>query len=321
MRVIAGDVGGTKTLLRLIEVAGDRRHVIREKRFLSADYASFNALLGEFRSIDGADIDAACFAVAGPVVDGRASITNLTWNIDPEEIADICSIGAVRLVNDFYGVARGIPLLTPGDVLTINAGQADRTAPIGIVGAGTGLGEAILVPVGEDWIVIPSEGGHCDFAPHNEEQDELRKFLAKKFGHVSYERIASGQGISNVYQFLAARAGIEVEVTEDLPMRVAHMADAFDRIAIKTLDLFLDVYGAEAGNMALKVLARGGIYLAGGVSAKHAKRFSHGIFFEAFCRKGRFSSLMHTIPVHVVLNEQVGLMGATAIAMKMSASR
>ncbi|HEX7808360.1 MAG TPA: glucokinase, partial [Thermoanaerobaculia bacterium] len=201
-----------------------------------------------------------------------------------------------------YAVALGVPLLHETDLLALHHGQRDRTAPIGILGAGTGLGEAIVTVHHGEFHVIPTEGGHGDFAPQDEEQARLFVHLHQRYGHVSWERLVSGMGLVNIFTFLGGP-----EIT---PAEIADLATAGDPRASHTFEIFVDLYGAEAGNLALRVLARGGIFLAGGIAAKNVAWFTDGRFVEAFLRKGRFCSLMLTIPVDLIVNEEVGLIGA-----------
>lgn len=302
-RIIAGDVGGTKTLLRCVESDGT---ISAERRFDSAAYATFETLLRDFIPLCPGRADAACFAVAGPVLASRAEVTNLTWLIECESLKRVFGFSHVSLINDFYAVALGVPLLGENDLISIQKGRRDRTAPIAILGAGTGLGEVIVSRYRDEWVVIPSEGGHADFAPQDEEQMRLLLALQKKFGHVSWERLISGMGIRNIYEFLTGRT--------EKPARVAEMARGGDVQASRTLQIFIDVYGAEAGNMALRVLARGGVFLAGGVTAKNIPSFTDGRFLDAFLRKGRFADLLRDMPVDLIINENVGILGAAANA-------
>ncbi len=297
MRILAGDVGGTKTLLRCADENGA---VVAESRFDSAKYATFDDLLREF---DAGPVDAACFAVAGPVFNGRAEVTNLGWVMEEEALGRAFSIPQVSLINDFYAIALGVPLLGPDDLLSLQRGERDPNAPIGILGAGTGLGEAILVR-GQ---VVPTEGGHQDFAPQDEEQSRLFLELHRRHGHVSWERVCSGMGLTNIHTFLAGE--------ELSPAEIAERADAGDPRARHASEIFVDIYGAEAGNMALRVLARGGVFLAGGIAAKNQAWFTDGRFIEAFLRKGRFREVLEKVPVDVILNEQVGLIGALSRAL------
>ena len=309
MRWIAGDVGGTKTLLRCFEDG----QVVATERFQSGAFHSFDDLLREFLSRCGGGADAACFAVAGPVVDARAEITNLEWTMDEASLAAAFPIGRVSLINDFTAVALGVPLLGAGDLLSLQKGDRDPHAPIGILGAGTGLGEAILAWDGRAHLVIPSEGGHQDFAPQDEEQTRLFLFLRELHGHVSWERLVSGMGLVNIFTFLT---GQEIEAAD-----VAARVQAGDPAARRTAEMFVDIYGAEAGNMALRILARGGIFLAGGVAAKNLPWFTDGRFIEAFRRKGRFRDLCETIPVDVIVDQEVGLKGAASRALRLVESR
>lgn len=301
MLLLGGDVGGTKTLLRCID---DDGRVVLEGRYDSVAYVRFDDLLRAFvRELPG-PIRAACFAVAGPVRDGHAELTNRGWVIDARSLAPAFDIDAISVVNDFYAVALAVPLLRKRDLVSIHPGERDRNAPVGILGAGTGLGEAIVVSHGGMHHVVPSEGGHADFAPQDEEQTRLFLYLQEKLGgHVSWERLLSGMGLENIYEFLGGDH-------DAAPADIAEMAAAGDARARRTMEIFVDIYGAEAGNIGLRVLARGGVYLAGGIAAKNIEWFTDGRFVEAFHRKGRFSELMTTIPVDLIANEEAGLLGA-----------
>jgi glucokinase len=215
----------------------------------------------------------------------------------------------VGLVNDFFAVALGVPLLGEADVVPLQRGSRDPGAPIGILGAGTGLGQAIVTWHEGRHHVVPTEGGHADFAPQDEEQARLFVHLHRRYGHVSWERLVSGMGLVNIHAFLGG---------EDIgPAEIAERADAGDSTAGRAFEIFVDLYGAEAGNLALKILARGGIYLAGGIAAKNLPRFTDGRFLDAFHRKGRFRELMRTIPVDLIVNEEVGLIGAVEGARRL----
>lgn len=299
MRYLAGDVGGTKTLLRCVE---DDGAISASARFESGAYAAFDDLLREFFGRVPGPVDAACFAVAGPVLGRRATVTNLRWSIDADDLSGAFAIPRVSLVNDFYAVALGVPLLGEADLLSLQQGERDRSAPIGILGAGTGLGEAMLTWQTGVHYVLASEGGHGDFAPQDEEQTRLLLDLHARYGHVSWERVVSGMGLVNIFTFLG---GPEITAAE-----IAERAGSGDPLAAHTFEIFVDAYGSEAGNMALRILARGGIFLAGGVAAKNRRWFTDGRFLEAFRRKGRFHALMETIPVDLIVNEEVGLVGA-----------
>jgi len=307
MRIIAGDVGGTKTLLQFI----DRGAVVAERRYESARYPTFDALLNEFLPFCEPPIDAACFAVAGPVLDQRAEITNVGWSIDARQLSAAFGIDAIALINDFFAVALGVPLLTLTERLSLNAGTRRPRDPIAILGAGTGLGEATLIWSAEQWNVIPSEGGHADFAPQDELQSRLFLALLAKYGHVSWERLVSGMGLVNIHNFLGGSVTDAAEV--------ATLAASGDATALQTFSIFVDIYGAEAGNMGLRVLARGGVFLAGGIAAKNTKYFTDGRFMAAFLRKGRFRELLAEMPVDLIMNEKVGLLGAAEMARRIAA--
>ncbi|HUP49933.1 MAG TPA: glucokinase [Thermoanaerobaculia bacterium] len=305
-RVIAGDVGGTKTLLRCVEASGE---ISAEQRLESAAFPAFDALLAAFLQRCPGTIDAACFAVAGPVLGGRADLTNLRWLIDEAALEKAFGIGRVLLINDFYAIALGVPLLSASDLVSLHGGQRDRTAPMAVLGAGTGLGQAVVIHSAGGWTVIPGEGGHADFAPQDEEQVRLLLALQKKYGgRVSWERVLSGMGLQNIYEFLTGRI--------EEPAAISRLASKEDDAAVRTMRIFVDAYGAEAGNMGLRVLARGGVFLAGGIATKNLPFFSDGVFMEAFVRKGRFRSLMETIPVDVIADQSVGLLGAVEQARR-----
>ena len=327
MKILAGDLGGTKTLLQLLNVEGQERQVIRERRFVSGSFPSFEELVRSFLEPEDGELAAACFGVAGPVIGTEARITNLGWTMTTGELERKLRIRRVFLLNDFHTVAAAIPILRVEDSITLNQGDLDQSFPVAILGAGTGLGEAFLI---EDdfhgWRVIPSEGGHGDFAPRGAVQRGLLEYLEQKFGHVSYERILSGQGIVNIFTFLrdhhfksAGASKDELADQRDMPATIAQMARDGNPLARETMDIFIDVYGAEAGNLALKILPRGGVYIAGGVAAKNSDFFVDGRFMKAFVDKGRFEGMLKQFPVELVSNQSVGLMGAIEIASRAAA--
>ena len=303
MRILAGDIGGTKTLLRCID--GDA--VVASQRFDSGAYVTFDDLLREF--VQG-EVHAACFAVAGPVVDGRAALTNLGWVMEQEALSRAFSIPRVALINDFSAVALGVPLVAEQDRVSLQRGQRDPHAPVAILGAGTGLGEAFLTWHHGEHHVIATEGGHQDFAPQDEEQTRLFLYLLERHGHVSWERLVSGMGLVNIFTFLGGEE--EADAAE-----IAARADAGDATARRAAEIFVDLYGAEAGNMALRVLARGGVFLAGGIAAKNIHWFTDGRFVEAFRRKGRFRALNESVPVDLIVDQEVGLKGAVDFARRL----
>jgi len=306
MKIVAGDIGGTKTLLRCV----DEDRVLVEQRFESKSYKTFDSLLTEFFGKCEKPIDAACFAVAGPVLQNKAEVTNLHWAIDAVQLAEVFGVRHVSLINDFYAIALGVPLLSASDRLSINEGKRQPREPIAIIGAGTGLGEASVVWVGDQWHVVPSEGGHADFAPQDEVQSKLMLWLIEQYGHASWERVCSGMGLVNIFTFLGG-----AKENAD-PARIAELASSGDATASKTMSIFLDIYGAEAGNMALRVLARGGVHLAGGIAAKNIQFLTDGRFMSAFSRKGRFAPMMREMPVDIITDQKVGLRGAAEMARR-----
>jgi glucokinase len=314
--VLAGDLGGTKTWLRL----SCDGVAMRERRY---DSAAFSGLIQMIADFLGETVPVgACFGVAGPVRGDTAQITNLPWRIDAGEIAARFGIHRVSLINDFQAVAYGIEALPAGDLLTLQDGQAQVHGPRAVIGAGTGLGEGYLVWQGTHYQALPSEGSHADFAPADEIQAALWRWLAQRFGHVSWERVVSGPGLADIYEFLRQRGEFAEAPELAAAMRAGDPSAAISEYALKrgdalasaALDLFVAAYGAEAGNLALKILAAGGVYVAGGIAPKIVERLRAGGFLRAFLAKGRFADLLATIPVHVVLNPQVGLLGAEVIA-------
>lgn len=312
MRIIAGDIGGTKTLLSCIELEGPDRRVIRQERFESGAFPTFDDVLKRFLAGIESEISRSCFAVAGPVIHGEASITNLPWKMSAGKLATGFPLGKVALINDFFANAYAIPALVSSDLMVINEGRPAPKETLAVIGAGTGLGEGILVPEGLRWRVIPSEGGHCDFAPANREQAVLLEKLWTQFGHVSVERIVSGDGLTNVYQFLG---GPIDRPFDDMPARIAGLAKEGEPLALRAFEIFVDCYGAEAGNLALKVLAIGGVYVSGGIAAKNIERFTDGRFVAAFKSKGRMEKVLSGIPIFLIVNPNVGLIGAAEVAI------
>ena len=329
--VLAADVGGTNTKFAIARVEAGKLGGIDRKVFPSRGFDSLElaieAFLGEPEIAPHAqDVTAACFAVAGPVEGGRARLTNLPWQIDENALAQHFGIPRVNVLNDFAAAALGIEALAPGDFLTLQQGTTAERAARVVVGAGTGLGVGLLTWSGDGYCVHPSEGGHADFAPIDDLQQELLTHLRAQFGHVSLERIVSGSGLVRILDFLsqrrsagAGRALLEAMTRGDPADAIARAALGHaDDLAVRALDIFVSAYGAFAGNMALIALARGGVYIAGGIAPKIAEKLQDGAFMRAFTAKGRFGALLQTIPVHVVLNEHVGLLGALVQAARMS---
>ncbi len=318
--LLAGDIGGTKTFLRFAKAGGD---ILAERRYDSQSYPGLDHILAEFvQAHPPLFIHAACFGVAGPVSEGRAEITNLPWKIDAAAIGSQFGIPHVRLINDFQAVAYGIEALRPDDLATLQTGEPQMHGVRAVIGAGTGLGEGFMVWREGHYEAMPSEGSHADFAPADAQQIELLRYLARHHGHVSYERLVSGAGLVSLFDFLRETGDTEVAPDLRAAMEAGDSAAAIsrfalggaDRLAAEALDLFIRIYGAEAGNLALKVLARGGVYVAGGIAPQIIGKLQEGEFLRAFGAKGRFAGLLATIPVHVVLDPKVGLLGAARVA-------
>jgi glucokinase len=329
--VLAADVGGTNTKLALARVEARRATIVKRCIYPSPEYATLELAVGEFLSQTdtaplAAGIAAACIAVAGPVEGGRARFTNLAWRIEEAELADRLAIPRLRVINDFSAAALGLELLGPDDFLTLQEGTRVEGAQRVIVGAGTGLGVGVLAWAGNGYRVMPSEGGHADFAPVDALQDELLCFLRSKYGRVSYERVVSGRGLPRILEFLKTVAPPHPTAELLHALEGGHPARAIsefalsgrDPVAQRALEIFVSAYGAFAGNMALITLAHGGVYIAGGIAPRIAAKMQDGSFIQAFSAKGRFKRVLDTMPVRVVLNDQVGLLGAIAEAQRLA---
>jgi glucokinase len=326
--LIAGDIGGTKTDLAIFSNEGGPYTPLAEAKFHSADYPSLQAIVKEFLAVTKKPVDRACFAVAGPVIDGRVKTTNLPWVIEEASLARELNINlqSVRLINDLEAIARAVPILRPSDVHTINAGVPVPKGAIAVIAPGTGLGESFLTWDGSRYVAHSSEGGHSDFAPTVERQIRLLEYMFTKFDHVSFEHVCSGIGIPNIYGYLRDVEGIAEE-----PEVAAQMASAGDpsfviinqavdadnrsKLCAATLDLFVSILASEAGNLAVKVLSTGGVYVAGGVAVHTLRLIENPTFMEHFKRKGRFADLMGRIPVHVIV-APAGLAGAAAYGLE-----
>lgn len=322
MIILAGDVGGTKTLLQLFAIDGDGQRVLAEQRYGSPDYPGLAPIVRDFLAGRGVAVDSACFGVPGPVQDGRFQATNLPWELAEGQLQADLGIARVRLINDFVAAGYGLSGLTADDLVVLNPGTALAEAPVAVLGAGTGLGEAVLYWAGEHYAVLPSEGGHVDFAPRNVVEIGLLRYLLDKFGRVSYERVLSGPGLVNIYAYLRD-TGVAPEsdalrtamAAGDAGAAIGNAATS-DPLCARAVELFVEIYGAEAGNLALKILARGGVYLAGGVATHLVPHFRTGRFRQAFVEKGRMGALLEGIPVYLVTNSKVGLLGAAAVAAR-----
>ena len=320
--ILAGDIGGTKTNLALYSVEGDKLISTIKKTFPSKDYLSLEAVLREFRAEAPDVISAASFGVAGPVIDGTSKTPNLPWFLDAREIARCLDLDLVALINDLEATGYGVATLDAGEFLTLNAGKIHPQATKALIAAGTGLGEAILYWDGVAHRPLASEGGHADFAPRTPLEIELLAYLIARFGHVSYERVISGPGIFNIYNFLKD-SGRHREpgwlrerlAAGDPGAVISEAALAKEaEICVQALDLFVSTYGAEAGNLALRAKALGGVYVGGGIAPKILSKLADGEFLRAFAAKGRYADLLAQVPVRVILNEEAALRGAASYA-------
>ena len=319
--LLAGDIGGTKTNLGLYSDEKGPRKPLLEKTFHSGQYSSLEMLAGEFLAQAKQDVEHAVFGVAGPVVRGQAAITNLPWIVDRAQLKEKLNVQSVILLNDLEAIAQGVPLLEPEDLYTLNMREPTPGGTKAVIAPGTGLGEAFLIWDGSRYRAYTSEGGHADFAPTNPLESDLLRSLQAKWGHVSYERICSGIGLPNIFAYLKDSGHAEEPAwlaeqlaTADDPTPVIVNAALDEKTSCElckaTLTLFISVLGAEAGNMALKVLATGGVYLGGGIPPRILPALKQDVFMQAFLNKGRFSDLLNNIPVYIILNPKIALIGA-----------
>jgi glucokinase len=323
MKILAGDIGGTKAHLALFEVRQAALHEQHERRFRTSDFPSLAAIVEAFRKEAAASIDSACFAIAGPLVGEEFRGPNLGWLVHRSRFPDEIGIPRTILINDFIATGHGLGRLGPSDLEVLHAGKAVEDGPVALLGAGTGLGEAYLTKEGGRIHVHPSEGGHSDFAPRNAMEDGLLAFLREKYGRVSYERILSGSGLVNCFEYIvkSGREKTSRKISEEMhsedPAAVVsqHGLARDDPASTAALDLFISVYGAEAGNLALRFLAGGGVYVAGGIAPRIVERLKEGMFIRAFRDKPPHTDLLDQIPVFVITNPRVGLLGAASVAL------
>jgi glucokinase len=319
--ILAGDVGGTNTRLGLFEITRGRLRLLSEKTYLSKNYKGLENILVDFLRGQRV-IAAACFGVAGPVTEEVIVATNLPWWIDIQSIQKVLSLKKVEVINDLVASAYGVSVLKKGDFEILNVGRI-RKGNQALISAGTGLGEAILFWDGKQHVPSPSEGGHIEFGPRIHLELELFHYLSDCFDHVSYERVLSGEGLFHIYQFLkkSKRFGSEPSwlsekmKAEDPAEVISEMARLRkNRLCWKAVDLFASIYGAAAGNLALQVMAIGGVYIGGGIAPKIIWKLKEGTFMKAFKDKGRLSHIVAHIPVKVIMNEKTALLGAASRA-------
>ncbi|OLB84819.1 MAG: glucokinase [Acidobacteria bacterium] len=321
--ILAGDIGGTNARLAVFDVLDGRFSLISASVFPSREYSSLDEIVSKFVRTANVHPHAACFGVAGPVRNGRVEASNLPWIIESKRLAEELDLKKALLINDLEANAWGIAFLDPADLVSLNQVKGTPVGNQAVISAGTGLGEAGMYWDGTKHLVFASEGGHADFAPRNELETELLRYLRVRFGHVSYERIVSGPGLVNVFNFLRDTGrGVEPKWLAD-EMLHSDPAAAISRAAIdgkcglseQAIDLFVSIYGAEAGNLALKIMATGGIYLGGGIAPKMLPKLAGPLFMEGFLSKGRMQHLLEAIPVRVITNDKVALLGAARYAV------
>ena len=324
--LLAGDLGGTKTNLAIFTTQTGPHAPLVEATFPSNRYPSLEAIAREFMAQIDYKPDRACFGVAGPVIQGRATITNLPWQMDQHHMAQTLGLASVHLLNDLVSIANAVPILEPTDLHVLNPGQPVEGGAIAVVAPGTGLGEAYLTWDGSRYHAYASEGGHADFAPTDALQVDMLRYLQAGREHVSYETVCSGKGLPNIYQFLKDSGyapepdwlALEMEAAADRTPVIVNAAVGPNPPALctATLTTFVSILGAEAGNMALKVLAAGGVYLGGGIPPRILPMLEQGQFMAAFQQKGRFANLIRNFPVQLILNPNAALLGAARYGLE-----
>lgn len=313
--VLAGDAGATKTNLALFKCESDKITSLKETKYHSNDYRNLTAMLGEFLK-DADQPDVICMGIAGPVVNGQAKLSNIKWNIDSAEISSQSGIKKVFLINDLEATAYGLAMLTEKDIQTIHVPTENVNGNAAIIAPGTGLGEAGLYWDGKAFHPFATEGGHCDFAPRDELDVELYRFLQNEFGHVSGERLLCGPGILNIYRFLRDVKKYEEPVwlkeklkdADDPSVISRHTHDSL--ICRETMRLFIRYLGFESANLVLKFKATGGLFIGGGIAPQITSLFEDSLFYSSFCQSGRLNSLLEKVPIKIILNSKTALLGA-----------
>ena len=321
--IIAGDVGGTKCNIALFAEKNGKLEALYRQRFASKDFAKFDLIIKEFTRqaaphLNGGKVHAAGFGVAGPVINNRIHATNLPWIIDADSLSRELGVKTIALMNDLGAWGHSLEHLAPEDLIVLNKGKAVPGASRALLAAGTGLGESILFWDGARYRVVPSEGGHSDYAPHTDQQIELLKFMRRRYPQVSWELILSGRGFRTLHEFLGPDVKHPVFDDPDADPAPFITKSGLAKecpVCVETLDLWTEIYGAEAGNLALKVLALGGVYVAGGIAVKILPKIQDGTFIKFFKDKWHFSEMLSNIPVSVVLNESAPLIGAAHEAL------
>jgi len=327
--LLAGDIGGTKTVLALFPLNPTSTYFDQpdfSHTYASNAYDSLDAVVSDFLEKTGVQPESASFGVAGPVIHGRAQVTNLPWVIDTAVLQQTIGISHVYLLNDLESIANAVPYLTDNELIAVNKGERDPIGPIAVIAPGTGLGEAFLVHDGRRYHAFPSEGGHATFSPVNTVQRELLAYLEPRFDHVSFERVCSGSGIPNLYAFLRDSGRFtepphlkeQLSATENWTPVIVNAAMAGDAgICAATLDLFIDILANETSNNAIRLLATGGIYLGGGIPPRIVPQLTDGDFMRRYSLKGRFSEMVSRMPVHIIKDPLAGLHGAAYFGLEM----
>ena len=324
--ILAGDIGGTKTNLGLF-TRGKRRPVLKVlETYASPESSNLENIIDRFLERHEVSISNACFGIAGPVKNGRCKTTNLPWDVSERKLKNRFGWNQVLLVNDLTASAYAIPSLTKRELFPLNQTKTASKGNLGLIAPGTGLGTALMIWKDSQYVPVPSEGGHADFAPKNKAEIDLWQYLHQRLGHVSMERVLSGPGLFIIYCWLKYTGqGVEPtwltqKMNEDDPPKVISEAALVERqpLCVKALDLFVSIFGSAAGNLALTGLTRGGIYLGGGIAPRILPKLQEGPFMRAFVDKGRFSGLLSQIPVQVILNDRAALIGAAVCALDKS---
>jgi glucokinase len=321
--VLAGDVGGTNARLALVDIDADSVKMLHIEKYPSPEYPGLEPVVQRFLADTGGKPERACYGIAGPVVDQRVVTPNLSWTIDGAQLARETGIAHTQLINDFSAAGFGVRRLGTADVVTLQDGARQEHGPIGLIGAGTGLGHGFVLWDGQ-YRVYASEAGHGAFAPRTALEWQLVEFLLKEFDRVSWERVVSGPGLAHLYRFLAdsgyapEQQRVKAEMaTEDPPAVVTrHGVAGSDRLCVKALDMFVSAYGAQAGHLAITIVATGGIYIAGGIAPRIVEKLKDGTFMTAFKSLGRLAEFGARVPVHVIMNPDVGLLGAATAAFE-----
>jgi len=320
--ILAGDIGGTKTNLGLFLKGKERPVPTVIETFSSQNAPNLEHIIRQFLEIHPTSVTHACFGIAGPVVNGTSKTTNLPWNISEDRIKKQFNFHHVKLINDLTATAMAIPLLNSDEFFPLNQAEPIKDQNLALIAPGTGLGIAMLIYHNDRYLPIPSEGGHADFAPNNETEDELWRYLHQHYGHVSIERVVSGSGLVNIYRWLKDSDrlnepnGLRQKLKEMDPAKTITEAALAkkDVGCVKALNMFVSIFGAVAGNLALTGMTTGGVYLGGGIPPKILSKLKEDIFMEAFTNKGRFKELLENIPVKVILNDKAALIGAAYCA-------